>query len=118
MIQSKFRRNGSRNQSFIGEVSSALLPDRVPSLLQIAEQFISGRPIDQSLNRNLGYNDIECNPMLAKGVDLADIPKIAKAVGETLQDAVDAVEQAKVAKGTQAQVDNPASTPPEPVPTE
>lgn len=108
LIQTKFNRNKVAHE-LPDDEPSVLLPNRVPSLLKIAENFISGRPIDQSLQRNLDYNPIEGNPMLQKGIDLADVPKIAKSVGQTLEEATEAINQAKVAKGTQKQVDNPAS---------
>lgn len=117
-IQSKFNRVHVRHENFDNQEASVLLPDRVPTLAKIAEMFISGRPIDASLNRNLGYNEIEGNPMLAKGLDLADVPKIAKQVGVSLQEAADAIEQAKIAKGTASQVQNPATEEPVQVQTD
>lgn len=111
-IQTKFIRTRVRHEDFTGVKASSLLPDRVPTLAKIAAQFISGRPIDASLNRNLDYNDIEGNPMLAKGVDLADVPKIAKAVGATLEEATEQIQQSRIAKGTQEQVSNPEVTAP------
>lgn len=89
---------------------------KIPSLAKIAAQFLSGRPIDSSLNRNLGFNDIEDNPLLAKGVDLADIGEIADKVNTTLKEATDSLERQKVASKISkegSQVDNPESnTPP------
>lgn len=115
VIQTKFNRNRTSSTTFRNTVPSVLLPDRVPTLAKIAEQFISGRPIDQSLNRNLGYNEFENNPLLQKGIDLADIPKIAKKVGATLEEATEQIKQAQVEKGTKAQAANPSVTPPEQV---
>lgn len=93
---------------------------KIPSLAKIAAQFISGRPIDSSLNRNLGYNDIEDNPLLKKGVDLADLSDIAEKVNSTLHETQEALERQKVANKVsvegKSQIDNPdANEPPKKV---
>lgn len=92
----KYNRPHFKGENYEGMESSALLPSRVPSLEKIMNQFLSGRPIDQSLQRNLDYNEIKNNPVLAKGVDLADLPEIASAVDSTLQEVVNQAEQAKL----------------------
>lgn len=99
-----------KGENFEDEPFVGVLPSRVPKLKTIMETFLSGRPLDSSLDQHLGYNPIENNPLLAKGVDLADLPKIAKSVGQTMEEVNNAVENAKVQASKNkegSQVSNP-----------
>lgn len=93
-----------------------VLQGQAPSLAKIMAAHEQGRPIDASLMRDLPYNDIENNPFLEKGIDLADLPKIARQLDSDYKDLQTAMENEKLAKQTAKGPDN--SEAPESVPTE
>lgn len=72
--------------------------NRVPNLDTIVNQFLSGRPIDANLQRNLAYNDFERMPVYQKGFDLVDATKIAKENGATIEELNGEVQRAIDAK--------------------
>lgn len=118
MIQTQVNRVRVYHESFVDEKRSVLLPDRVPTLAQIAEQFLSGNPIDQSLHRNIDYNEIERNPFLAKGFDLADLPEIRKQIEDgykSVNEFVEKMKQKEVSYGASNQLAGPNDVPPEKV---
>lgn len=108
-MQTKFKRAITKKQSFKNS-DLLLLPDRVFPLSKIMQQFLTGRPIDSSLQKNLPFNTIENNPLYQKGVDLCDLPHIAKEVNQTLEDVNSAVEKAKLAKANIAPPDQEPPT--------
>lgn len=110
-IQTKFNRTFKGGQGFSNTMPSGLLPNRVVPLEKIMSQFVSGRPIDASLQHDLPFNDIPFNPLYRKDVDLADLPDIAQEVGKTLQEVE---EQVKAAQAS-ANLHNPETTQPESV---
>lgn len=112
-MQTKFNRTFTKGVSFDLTKRSQLLPNRVQSLEKLMSQFLSGRPVDQSLVKNLPYNDIENNPYFRKGLDLCDLPTIAREVDVTLQEATEQIQRAQ-----QANISDPDRTPPEKVATE
>lgn len=100
-------------ENYEDETFRCIPPDRIPKLADIVAAFTSGRPIDANLQRHLDYNDLEYNPVLEKGVDLADLGKIAKQVKRTkvqVQEELDKAKLAQSAKNAQAgaQVEPPA----------
>lgn len=75
------------------EPNTLVLPNAAPSLAKIMAAHEAGKPIDASLMRDAPYNDIEHNPFHEKGLDLADLPRIAKEIGST-KEAIEADIQA------------------------
>lgn len=113
-FQTKFNRHHFGGVGFRNTMPSGLLPNRVVPLEKIMSQFLSGRPVDANLERNLPYNDVPFNPLYQKGFDLCDLPDIADEVGKTLQETAEQVQSAQ----SQATVHNPETTPPEQVQAE
>ena len=84
-----------RHEIFHYERRVSLPADRVATLQQLVEMVTTGRPIDNSLVRNLEYNDFENMPLFKKGLDLADISRIAKENGATLDQLQDEIDKAQ-----------------------
>lgn len=98
MIFTKYNYKRPQVESFIDCERNQCLPrDRVPSLFKIMQQFERGNG-DLSLVRDLPFNDLENNPYLNRGLDLADLPDLAAETGEMLDEVKDHVEKAKLAK--------------------
>lgn len=74
-----------------------VLQNNAPSLAKLMAAQEQGRPLDASLIRNLPYNDIENNPFHEKGIDLADLPRIAKDLEVTKAELESAIENEKLA---------------------
>lgn len=117
-MQTKFNRTRVPGVTFQGVMPNVLLPDRVTPLAKIMSQFLSGKPVDQSLNKNLPYNDIEGNIVLSKGFDLCDVPKLAKETNLTIEEFNREIEKTQVEKQGVSQVHNPETTPPEQISAE
>lgn len=118
-IQYAEKRNRVQYENFEHEERNLILPDRLPKLSDIVAMFVQGRPIDANLQRHLDYNELERNPVLQKGVDLADIDKIAKATKMTLDQVQEELERAALAKQSKTeQLQDPTIKAPEPVVTE
>lgn len=77
--------------------------NRIPSLQKIVNQFLSGRPIDTSMELHLEYNDYERMPIYSKGFDLIEAAKLAKANGATIEELNGEVERAIEAKRAKSQ---------------
>jgi len=116
-MQTKFNRTRVSGATFQRETPNVMLPDRVTPLIKIMSQFLSGKPVDQSLQKNLPYNDIEGNVVLSKGFDLCDVPKLARAANESIEEFNREIEKTQVEKYGASQLHNPEITPPEQVAT-
>lgn len=108
---------------FVGEnyeeEERVILPSsRVTTLNDIVKMFSTGRPIDANLERHLDYNDIEDHPFYRKGIDLADLGKIAAEVGASTEQLEKEIEAAKLAQIDKKTLEGESPTPPEKVPTE
>lgn len=97
------------------EPNQLVLENNAPSLAKIMLAHESGRPIDATLIRDYPYNEIENNPFHEKGLDLADLPRIAKELGETKEALEKDIANQKLAR-TQEKAPN-MSEPPEKVET-
>lgn len=119
MIQNAVFKARVKHEGFEGEDVKAMPLDRIPSLHKIVAMFVQGRPIDASLERHLDYNELECNPVLEKGFDLADYSRVAKENNRTLEELNNEVEQAKLRNKTkQETLQDPSIESPTSVPTE
>lgn len=97
------------------EPNQLVLQDSAPSLAHIMMAHDQGQPIDATLINDLPYNEFENNPFHEKGLDLADLPRIAREVGEGLKQVEDQIQHEKMAKRRAA---GPGQEqPPEQVPT-
>lgn len=98
MIYTKFNYIHPQTESFVDVERNQCLPkDRVPSLFKIMQQFERGNG-DMSIVRDLPFNELENNPYLLRGLDLADLPDLASETGEMLEDVKKKVDEAKLAK--------------------
>lgn len=86
MIQLQSRPNIVSHETFVNTRSRVMPLNRIPSLQKIVNQFLSGRPIDTSLELHLEYNDFERMPIYSKGFDLIDATKLAKQNGATIDE--------------------------------
>lgn len=80
------------------EPNDYVVPDSAPSLAKIMLAHEKGQPIDATLINDLPYNEFENNPFHEKGLDLADLPRIAKDLDVGLKDLETQVENEKLAK--------------------
>lgn len=111
-MQTKKFREKTFPENYEMENRLVINDNKVADLSKIVSQFFSGRPIDQSLNRNLQYNEVENNPYLSKGFDLADVPKLSRQIDSTLQEVQDEIDRKQRAS---AVIADPAITPPKQV---
>lgn len=75
-----------------------ILENNAPSLVKIMQAHDRGENLDASLWRDLPYNEIEHNPFHEKGLDLADLPRIAKMLNEGMSELNDQIEREKIAR--------------------
>lgn len=94
-----------------------VLENNAPSLVKIMQAHDRGENLDASLWRDMPYNDIEHNPFHEKGLDLADLPRIAKMMNEGMEELQTQIEAEKRARNTpktpdQSETPTPVSSEP------
>lgn len=80
------------------EPNDYVVPDNAPSLAKIMLAHEKGQPLDATLINDLPYNEFENNPFHEKGLDLADLPRIARELNTGLKDLETQLENDKLAK--------------------
>lgn len=113
MIQTQLKNRVRVQHETFAETRNITMPlNRVPSLQKIVEMFESGQPMDQTLMRNLEFNDFEYMPIYKKGFDIIDAFKLGKENKATLEQ-LNAEIQAAIDKHNKPDpVQNPATEPP------
>lgn len=107
--------NKVSHEDYSQERTIATPYNRIPTLAQIVAQLESGRPMDTTLDRHLGYNVAEREPCFRKGYDLVDAWHDLHSIKASIDEANDAIENAMInARPVKDEVT--PTPPPEPVP--